>query len=328
MDGPRDDGNALSGSAGTSAPGWAAPVRACLAGENLDWIGFSSVCAAVDLPTQAQLAQPGASPYEGPLLDLVWRHICNSPGSSLGPPPQLAIGQSAPTASGLATSSALVMCLLQLTRESCGAEAFSREEVIETAYELERLEANGGGMDQLCIGHGGAFLLQGRSDGLPNVVDRVPWPDDWCFVIVDSGIRKHSPTHIAEVRRRLRVGDPTLRRYVEIADECAVEMWSAIRDANLAEIKALLDHAHGAMRDHQRTSTAQLERLRAVARDCGCHGLKLSGAGGGGALFTISTAQEAPGIASELELALRAEKKSAARVISARADNRGIRRLR
>lgn len=311
-----------------SAPGWAAPVRACLAGENLDWIGFSSVCVAVDLPTSAQLASAGTNAYEGPFLDLVWRHISDSLDLAPPEPPRIVVGQSAPTASGLATSSALVMCLLQIARESCGEDAFSRKKLIETAYELERVEANGGGMDQLCIGHGGAFLLQGRSDGVPSVVERTTWPDDWCFVIVDSGVRKHSPTHIAEIRHRLEAGDPSLRRYVEIADDCAVQIWSAIRNTNLAEVKALLDHGHEAMRDHQRTSTPQLERLRAVARDCGCHGLKLSGAGGGGALFTVSTAEEAPGIAGELELALRAEMTSSARVIPAKADHRGIRRFR
>lgn len=242
-------------------------------------------------------------------------------------PPRISIEQSAPSASGLATSSALVMCLLQLARESCGAEALSREEVIETAYELERIEANGGGMDQLCIGHGGALLLQGRTNGVPSVVERVPWPEDWCFVVVDSGVGKHSPTHIAEVRRRLESSDPSLRRYVEIADRCAASVWTAVRNRNLADVKALLDCAHCAMRDYQHTSTQHLEHLRALALDCGCSGLKLSGAGGGGVLFTVSTKKEAPKVVEELQSALRNEGGSA-KVLPARADNRGMRRLK
>ena len=302
-------------------------MRACLAGENLDWIGFGSVCAAVDLPTVARPAAPGDDVYDGPLLGLVWEHVsrllCSVPSMA----PRISVEQSAPAASGLATSSALVMCLLQLARESCGEEALSREEAIETAYELERMKANGGGMDQLCIGHGGAFLLQGRSNGVPSVVERAPWPEEWCFVVVDSGVGKHSPTHIAEVRRRLELGDPSLRRYVEIADRCATDVWTAIRDRNLADIKALLDRAHCAMRDYQRTSTQHLERLRALALDCGCGGLKLSGAGGGGVLFTVSTVKEAPQVVEVLQSALRSEGGSA-RVLPARADNCGMRRLK
>ena len=302
-------------------------MRACLAGENLDWIGFNSVCAAIDLPTTARSALLGDEVYDGPLLDLVWKHVSQLPGPLPSVAPRVSVEQCAPVASGLATSSALVMCLLQLMRESCGSEALSSEKTIETAYELERMEANGGGMDQLCIGHGGAFLLQGRTDGVPRVVERAPWPEEWCFVVVDSGVGKHTPTHIAEVRRRLEQGDPSLQRYVEIADRCAADVWTAIRSRNLPDVKALLDRAHRAMRDYQRTSTQHLERLRDLALDCGCGGLKLSGAGGGGVLFTVATVKEAPQMVKELQAAL-CDDGSSVRVLAAQSDNRGMRRLK
>lgn len=260
------------------------------------------------------------------MLDLVWSHVLRSLGRPPASAPQISVKQDAPAASGLATSSALAMCLLQVTREACGARALTRDELIETAFELEKRDANGGGMDQLCIGHGGAFLLDGESDAVPRVIDQSVWPDEWCFVIIDSGIPKHTPTLIAEVRHRLAAGDPFIQRYVEVADRCATDIWSAIRDRELDDVKALLDQAHCAMRDYQCSSTPHLERLRVLALDCGHDGFKLSGAGGGGALFTISTLGAAPRLVEELQSALRSERDSA-RVVLAHADHRGTRTL-
>jgi mevalonate kinase len=307
-----------------AAPCWEAPVRVCLAGENLDWIGKRSTCVAVALPTRVRGAATAPACGPEPLQNLTWDHISSSINETQRPPPAVSIEQSAPPAGGLATSSALTMCLLQAQRELVGAEPLPRGDIIQLAYELERRVTNGGGMDQLCIGRGGALLLDGRNHGLPKVIDRACWPEDWCFVVVDSGIPKHSPTRIADVRRRLAVGDPALLRYIELADRSAASIWRAIGDRRLDQISELLDDTHGTMRDHQRSSTRHLERLRSVLLDSGCTGVKLTGAGGGGALFTISTKEAAPGLARDLRTALQAEDLPS-RVLVAPVDYEGLR---
>jgi len=299
-------------------------VRVCLAGENLDWIGQRSTCVAVALPTRVRgVATAPAGGYE-PLQDLTWDHVSSSIDETHRPAPTVSIEQSAPPASGLATSSALTMCLLQVQCELVSAGSLPRADVIQLAYELERRVTRGGGMDHLCIGLGGVLLFDGRDHGLPEIIDRACWPEDWHFVVVDSGIPKHTPTRIADVRRRLAARDPALFRYIELADRCAANIWEAIGDRRLNEVCELLDDAHGTMRDHQGSSTRHLERLRSALLDGGCAGVKLTGAGGGGALFTISTKEMAPGLAKDLRATLQAQGLPG-RVLVAAADSKGLR---
>jgi galactokinase len=313
LSGPRD-----------GATGWEAPVRVCLAGENLDWIGGRSTCVAVALLTRVRRHGTSDVPGSGALRNLTWRHISQSLGGLAHSAPPVSIEQAAPRASGLATSSALTMCLLQVQLENAAAEPLTRAEVIQLAYELEREVAQGGGMDQLCIAHGGALLSDGNDRGLPRVLERRVWPEGWSFLVVDSGIAKHSPTRIADIRKRLEARDPDLLRYVELADDYAASMWRAISDRRLDELCRLLDSAHCAMRDHQGSSTPEIERLRAVLLDSGCAGVKLTGAGGGGAIFTVCEADKAPDLADQLQDALKSEGLSSNVVVVA-ADHDGLR---
>lgn len=299
-------------------------MRICLAGENLDWIGRRSTGVAVALPTRVHGIETEPASSSDPLQALTWGHIASGIGKAHGPPPPVSIKASAPSASGLATSSALTMCLLQVQLELVSAKPLPRADVIKLAYELERRTTRGGGMDQLCIGHGGALLLEGRDAGLPDVIDRRSWPEGWHFIVVDSEIPKHSPTRIADVRRRLAVRDPALLRYIELADRYAASIWEAIGDRHLNQVRELLDHAHETMRSDQGSSTNQLERLRSVLLGSCRIGVKLTGAGGGGALFTISTKEMASSLADEFRTALR-EQGLPGRVMVAAADSAGLR---
>ncbi|MCZ0975006.1 hypothetical protein O1L55_34670 [Streptomyces albulus] len=65
-----------------------------------------------------------------------------------------------------------------------------------------------------------------------------------------------------------------------------------------------MDRAHGAMRDLQGMSTPLLEELRAVARRSAGLPLKVSGAGGGGALVGVCPAAEQADVVARLRRAL------------------------
>ncbi|MCZ0982840.1 hypothetical protein O1L60_38665 [Streptomyces diastatochromogenes] len=66
-----------------------------------------------------------------------------------------------------------------------------------------------------------------------------------------------------------------------------------------------MSDAHAAMRDRQRMSTPLLEELREVALRSAGLPLKLSGAGGGGALVGVCPAEEVTRTAALLARALR-----------------------
>lgn len=142
-------------------------------------------------------------------------------------------------------------------------------------------------MDQLAIALGGTTLFQGRATGLPDVLDHADFPAEWSLIVVDSGTPKFTPDHIRSVRAQCVAGDRVLAEYVERADAASGLVWEAIRVRHLTALTDAMTAAHRAMRDLQNMSTPLLEHLRALAHTVVGLPLKVSGAGGGGALVGV-----------------------------------------
>ncbi|MFF2896835.1 mevalonate kinase [Streptomyces sp. NPDC057966] len=288
----------------------AVPCRACLSGEDLDWLGGGrSVSLALGLMTTVETRPgPGPAPREGAedgWQREVWAFLRERlPG--LGPrPPAVTVHSEAPAASGLSSSTARIVALFRAFADaSLGGRRVGDATITQWAYEFEFAVFNGGGMDHLAVVEGGALLLDGRERGLPVVRDRLELPERWRVIVVDSGTRKDTRHHIRDVRAQLASGDPALAAYRAATDEASGRVWAALRHRDLAELGAAMTAAHEAMRDHQRMSTPLLEELRAVALRSAGLPLKLSGAGGGGALVGICPAGEAAETAARLARAL------------------------
>ncbi|MFE3150109.1 mevalonate kinase [Streptomyces sp. NPDC059218] len=288
----------------------AVPCRACLSGEDLDWLGGGrSVSLALGLMTTVETRPgPGPAPREGAedgWQREVWAFLRERlPG--LGPrPPAVTVHSEAPAASGLSSSTARIVALFRAFADaSLGGRRVGDATITQWAYEFEFAVFNGGGMDHLAVVEGGALLLDGRERGLPVVRDRLELPERWRVIVVDSGTRKDTRHHIRDVRAQLASGDPALAAYRAATDEASGRVWAALRHRDLAELGAAMTAAHEAMRDHQRMSTPLLEELRAVALRSAGLPLKLSGAGGGGALVGICPVDEAAETAARLARAL------------------------
>lgn len=308
------------------------PCRACLAGEDLDWLGGGrSVSVALALPTTAEAGPGPSSPVPrdpqdpqdprdpqgtaGGWAREVWAFLRERlPG--LGPcPPAVAVRSEAPAASGLSSSTARIVALFlaftdpsitgsSITGSSFTGRPIDRATIARWAYEFEFAVFNGGGMDHLAVVEGGALLLEGRERGLPAVRERLVFPEEWRVLVVDSGTRKDTGHHIRDVRERLAAGDPELAAYRSVTDEAAGKVWEALRGRDLPGLGAAMARAHEAMRDHQRMSTPFLEELRALALRAADLPLKLSGAGGGGALVGVCPADSVAETTGRLTRAL------------------------
>jgi galactokinase len=289
------------------------PTRACLSGEDLDWLGGRSVCVALDLPTTVTVGAGGGARGEtGPAVDTtylerhvvgVWNFLRRGYSSLPGTPAEVSVRARAPLASGLSTSTSLLVGLFQAFAEHYD---LPDPTVSEWAYEYEFEHVQGGGMDQVAVLTGGVLLTKGVTRGLPEVRDAQQWPPAWRLVVLDSGTRKLTSTHIATVRRQLIGGDPSLRTYMASADEVSGAMWSAIEGRELHRVHDVLDRAHVLMRDVQQMSSPALERIRDMARRrCGIP-FKLSGSGGGGALVSVF-ATENHGLIDDLRRHLTAD---------------------
>ncbi|MEV7085477.1 galactokinase [Streptomyces sp. NPDC093085] len=285
------------------------PCRACLSGEDLDWLGGGrSVSLALDLMTTVEVGA-GQTP-EGRAGAVwggeVWAFLrARLPGLAARPP-VVTVRSEAPAASGLSSSTARIVALFRAFADaSVRGHRVPDATLTRWAYEFEFAVFNGGGMDHLAVVEGGALLLEGRERGLPAIRERLEFPAEWRVIVVDSGTRKDTRHHIRDVRARLAAGDPALTAYRAAADEASGRVWEALRGRDLAALGAAMADAHAAMRDHQRMSTRGLEELRETALASVGLPLKLSGAGGGGALVGVCAAEEVTETVARLARALR-----------------------
>ncbi|MFE7559956.1 galactokinase [Kitasatospora sp. NPDC057500] len=307
----------------------AVPCRACLSGEDLDWLGDGrSVSLALDLPTTVEVLPDGPSGpsgaperTDGDWPEQVWAFLGERLPGAAGPPPAVRVGSEAPAASGLSSSTALIVALFRAFAqavEQAGPDRTPDAVLVQWAYEFEFARFNGGGMDHLAVAEGGALLIDGRERGLPVVRERLEFPEDWGVVVVDSGTRKNTADHIRTVRAQLAAGDPDLAAYRAEADRASGAAWAALRGHDHEALGEAMSRAHAAMRDFQGMSTPLLEELRELALRSAALPLKLSGAGGGGSLVGVCPAADLPGVAARLADALRGPFPGA-RVIPARA---------
>ncbi|QNP76136.1 galactokinase [Streptomyces roseirectus] len=303
------------------------PCRACLSGEDLDWLGGGrSVSLALGLMTTVEVvAEPASGGEGGGWEEEVWAFLrARVPALDEGPP-AVTVRSEAPAASGLSSSTARIVALFRaFTDAAVQGRRVSDATLTRWAYEFEFAVFHGGGMDHLAVVQGGALLLEGRETGLPVVRERLEFPGEWAVVVVDSGTRKDTGHHIRDVRAQLAAGDPVLAAYRAAADEVSGRVWEALRGRDLAALGAAMADGHAAMRDHQRMSTPLLEELREVAlREAGLP-LKLSGAGGGGSLVGVCAAAQVRETVARLARALGVSH-PAARVIPTTAAS-GVRR--
>lgn len=261
------------------------PVRVCHAGEDLDWLGYRCCCTAINLFTIAKIVQKGIG-HRSDYLDAVYWYLRNIIPKNKKRP-TIVVSSEAPIGSGLSTSTSLTLSLLIACLSFFKGDSINSNDLANMSYEIEHKISQGGGMDQLTIIEGSTLLMQGNGKGLPQILDRTSWPETLAIIIIDSRQKKSTKTHIRVVREQLNNMDVDLTKYINSMDDCACQIFKAIKGRNLINIQKILNEAHSAMRDLQKMSTNKLETLRDIALSVGCGGVKLTGAGGGGCLFSV-----------------------------------------
>lgn len=277
---------------------WMAPVRACLAGEDLDWLGGRCCCVALNMPTV--VSSHDGEPVDPLYSDAVLAALSEKSGCSGTLSPPWRVTTAAPIGSGLSTSSSLVIALAQAWADVLGEGILHSHRLAEICYAVEHNMDQGGGMDHLTIIEGGVLLMSGRRDGLPRIRCSGTWPASIGLVVISSGQPKSTSVHLRRVRAQLARRDPKLNRYMVEADEAAELVWHGLVTGNLAEIADAINRAHVSMRDRQDMSTNCLEDLRETALAIGFSGVKVTGSGGGGALLAVAGQKECAGLVARL----------------------------
>lgn len=205
----------------------------------------------------------------------------------------------APPGSGLGSSSALVVALVEAWRNKLGLP-LGRYDVAHLAFEIERIDLGlaGGKQDQYAAAFGGTnfieFLAEDRVIVNPL---RVPAPIllelETSMVTCFTGVSRSSETIIEEQQRRMSGGaassaNPSNIENLHQLKRDAVEMKEALLRGQVRRMADVLNRSWEAKkRTAAGVSSGLIEQLRATGMEAGALAGKVSGAGGGGFLMFI-----------------------------------------
>ncbi len=199
----------------------------------------------------------------------------------------------APAGSGLGSSSALVVALVEAFRFYLGLP-LGRYDVAHMAFEIERLELNlaGGKQDQYAACFGGANFIEFLRDQRVIVNPlRVPTAVlnelETATVICFTGVSRRSEQIIEDQQRRMSGPDKQLDDLHRLKADALLMKEALLR----GEIGRMADVLNRSWEAKQRTaagiSTALIETMYARGMAAGAMGGKVSGAGGGGFMMFL-----------------------------------------
>lgn len=277
------------------------PTRVCLSGEDLDWLGGYSVCAAIELSTlivEVTHDKWRRHHHRFLLRDIESFLLARHAIPQIEPSYLVAICR-APSPGGLGTSSSVCLGLISEVLRRHGADSSA---AVPLAYEFEFERTRGGGMDHLSIARGGWMYTLGRDGSLPLVKGCLSSPrtSDWRVTLVNTNVDKDCGAHITDLRLRRKRDPEFMLRYVEDVNQVSRRAWDALVEHSLAGVQSALEEAHALMRDRLDATTPAIEKLRRRISAATGYAFKITGSGGGGCIFTIHERQNSEDIRESL----------------------------
>jgi mevalonate kinase len=206
--------------------------------------------------------------------------------------------------SGAAVSTALVRAIMDAANQQIRTthyalrNSLSPAEVSALVYQVERLHHGApSGIDNTVIAYGQPVYFVRGQPPQPFAIGR-----PFTLAIADTGIR--SPTRIA-VEQVRRAWEAAPARFEALFDEIAAVVEAArtaIADGQPDRLGSLMDANH-ALLQQIGVSSPELDALATAARGAGALGAKLSGAGRGGNMIALITADTAAAVTAALRAA-------------------------
>ena len=203
----------------------------------------------------------------------------------------------APMGSGLGSSSALVVALVEAYRAYLDLP-LARYDVAHLAYEIERVDLGlaGGRQDQYSASFGGINFLEFLRDG-EVIVNPLRFSEgvvnelESSLVVSFSGQSRSSDAIIRQQASGVDAQSAEVIDALHQMRQDAIDMKRAILLGDIAAVAELLERSWIAKkRTAPGVSTDAIEKLEAMARQAGAIGAKVSGAGGGGfMMFVVPT---------------------------------------
>lgn len=275
-------------------------------------IGVEEVMDAMSPPTDGgELA----------LHQAVYRHVCERWLGGDAPALTVSTKSDAPAGSGLGSSSALVVALIEAFRMALDLP-LGPYDVARLAYHIERVELglSGGRQDQYAAAFGGVnyieFLADDRVVVNPLRVRRAYLNElESSLIICFTGQSRRSETIINEQVRGLSALDPSVLDGMHRLKQDATAMKEAVLEGDMRRVARVLMRSWEAKKmTASGIATPLVDQLFDLAMREGAWGGKVSGAGGGGFLMFCTDPEnryrltaalnEAGGVASAVKFTL------------------------
>ncbi|MGH9076987.1 MAG: dehydrogenase [Acidimicrobiales bacterium] len=267
------------------------------------------VLAAPDVDTFEELDAGAGSPEAGTALPLhaaVYRRMCQD--YSIGSPALTITTMSdAPAGSGLGSSSAVVVAVVEAFREYFSLP-LGDYDVARLAYDIERGDCGlkGGRQDQYAATFGGFNLMEfwAHERIIVNPLRlkaAVVQELEASLVVFHTGASRSSADIIAEQVAHIDNGDQDRLEATHALRAEALGMKEALLAGDLHAVAGMLGRGWEAKkRIADGVSTGPIEEVFAVARAGGALAGKVSGAGGGGHIMFLVEPTERPRLAVAL----------------------------
>jgi len=203
----------------------------------------------------------------------------------------------APLGSGLGSSSALVVALIEAYRAFLDLP-LARYDVAHLAYEIERVDLGlaGGRQDQFSAAFGGINFLEFLRDG-EVIVNPLRFSEgaalelESSLAVAFSGQSRASDAIIRQQTNGVDAHTPQVMDALHQMRQDAVDMKRAILLGDIVAVARLLERSWLAKkRTAPDVTNPKIEKLETLARANGAIGAKVSGAGGGGfMMFVVPT---------------------------------------
>ncbi len=286
-----------------------APAKTIITGEHFVVHGAWALAAALHRPVRVEAEEAkdlivdsdrvrgrrvGASDKSGiaPILKVV-RKICRE--NHLKPEVHLRIISGVPEGSGLGSSASTMVAVASALGKLNGLD-FSRSDIMRYAMVGEGdVHGRPSGIDVATCVHGGVILFK---MGLP--VKALHFAGKRGFLVIQSG-RKRSTRRLINRVSRMKVSYPNL--FSALVESASVVSWlvsERLVRGDMESLGRLLTYNHAVL-SRVGASDSELDHLVDLALSLGCHGAKLTGAGGGGSVLAVP----GTGDESELKAALR-----------------------
>jgi D-glycero-alpha-D-manno-heptose-7-phosphate kinase len=207
----------------------------------------------------------------------------------------------APAGSGLGTSSAIVVALVDAFRELLGLP-LGRYDVARLAYEIERIDLGlaGGRQDQYAAAFGGANYMEFlRNDQVivnplrikQSHIDELEASMLTCF----TGQSRVSSSIIAEQSSNMTDGKEDVLAALHDLKADAMAMKHALLSGNILQIAEIMERSWQAKkRTAQSITNSRIDQLYDLAEANGAIAGKVSGAGGGGFVIFVARPERRP----------------------------------